>query len=175
MKFCKKCNKKIEKKSNNIFCSRSCSASFNNAKRPSRIKKEQISNCLNCKKIIIRKPSEIKRGLRIYCSLNCASTYKKANGENNRKKLFNLGKLKFRSHLRKFIIERDGYKCSCCDSTTWMGRPIPLWLDHIDGNASNNFAHNLRMICLNCDALSNTFGNKNKGRGRRSLGLKPWE
>lgn len=175
MKSCIKCNKKLTKKYQIKFCSKSCSASFNNLKRPSKLKPEQISKCLNCDKIIIRKPNEIKKGLRIYCSINCSNEYKKNLKLKERKKLFSEGKLKLRSQLRKLVLERDGHICSCCRNTMWLDKPIPLWLDHIDGNASNNFSKNLRLMCLNCDALGDTFGNRNRGKGRRSIGLKPWQ
>jgi hypothetical protein len=35
----------------------------------------------------------------------------------------------------------EGYKehkCEKCGRTEWLGRPIPLQLDHVDGDHSNN-------------------------------------
>jgi len=100
--------------------------------------------------------------------------HRKVKNEQKRIQQFKSGKLTLRHQLRKIILKRDQHQCSCCKLTEWQKQPIPLWLDHIDGNASNNKPENLRLICLNCDALGSTFGNKNRGKGRRSLGLKPW-
>lgn len=172
MTFCSNCNKNIKKR--NKFCGSSCSATYNNSKRPSRIKPEQIHNCLQCDKIVIRRPNEIKKGHKLFCGINCCKIYKNSTIKNNTNDLFLKGEIKNRATLRKLITARDGYCCSSCHNTTWLSKQIPLWLDHIDGNASNNLPSNLRMVCLNCDALSSTFGGKNKGKGRRSLGLKPW-
>jgi len=73
--------------------------------------------------------------------------------------------------IRKFLIRRDGYRCSCCGIDSWNGKDITLWTDHIDGNASNNNPTNFRLICPNCDSQSPTFGAKNYGNGRKSRGL----
>lgn len=173
MTFCLNCNIHIKKR--NKFCGSSCSATYNNSRRPNRIKPEQIHRCLQCSKAVIRRPNEIKKGHKLFCGIGCYKSYKAHTIKNNVNKLFQKGKIKTRATLRKFIIDRDGYSCSKCHNTIWLTQPIPLWLDHIDGNASNNLPSNLRMVCLNCDALNSTFGNKNKGKGRRSLGLKPWE
>jgi 5-methylcytosine-specific restriction endonuclease McrA len=43
---------------------------------------------------------------------------------------------------------------------------MPLVLDHIDGNSDNWDLKNLRMICCNCDALTPTYKNRNRGNGR---------
>lgn len=89
--------------------------------------------------------------------------------------LFSEGKLRSRSRIRPLLIKRDGLCCSNCKLVDWMNKPITLWVDHIDGNASNNDSTNLRLICPNCDSQNDTFGSKNKGNGRKSHGLKPWQ
>lgn len=43
---------------------------------------------------------------------------------------------------------------------------MPLVLDHINGNSEDGKLSNLRVICNNCDALTDTFKAKNKGNGR---------
>lgn len=53
------------------------------------------------------------------------------------------------------------YKCSCCGLKEWLGNPIPLELDHIDGNSQNNKKENLRLLCPNCHALTPTYRGKN--------------
>lgn len=53
------------------------------------------------------------------------------------------------------------YKCMSCDQTEWLGNPIPLELDHIDGNSTNNQLTNLRLLCPNCHALTPTYRGKN--------------
>lgn len=76
-----------------------------------------------------------------------------------------------RKLIREFLIRRDGYKCVCCGIESWNGKPITLWTDHIDGNATNNHHSNFRLICPNCDSQSETFGAKNYGKGRKARGL----
>ena len=46
----------------------------------------------------------------------------------------------------------------------WLGQPLPLILDHINGNNLDNRAANLRYICPNCDSQLSTRGGKNRGR-----------
>lgn len=67
------------------------------------------------------------------------------------------------SHLRKRLI-KDGikeYKCECCGLKEWLGEPIPLQLDHIDGNHTNNKLENLQILCPNCHAKTPTYCGKN--------------
>ena len=52
------------------------------------------------------------------------------------------------------------YKCTMCQGTEWLGNPIPLELDHIDGNHENNNLSNLRLLCPNCHALTPTYRGK---------------
>jgi hypothetical protein len=54
----------------------------------------------------------------------------------------------------------------------WLGKPIPLEVDHIDGNHKNNFPENLRFVCCNCGAQLETYKGKNKGNGRKNRKMK---
>lgn len=71
--------------------------------------------------------------------------------------------------LKNRLIKENVFQsiCSSCNLTEWVGRPIPLELDHIDGNSRNNLLTNLRLLCPNCHALTPTYRGKNKGKGHR--------
>lgn len=54
------------------------------------------------------------------------------------------------------------HKCECCGLTEWLGEPIPLELDHVDGDHYNNTLENLKILCPNCHAKTPTYRGKNK-------------
>lgn len=65
--------------------------------------------------------------------------------------------------LRKRLIE-EGYfehRCAECGLTEWRNQPIPLELDHINGERQDNRLENLRLLCPNCHALTSTYRGKN--------------
>lgn len=68
--------------------------------------------------------------------------------------------------LRQQLIRAEIFKheCSGCFNDMWMGSPIPLELDHIDGDRTNNLIDNLRVLCPNCHALTDTYRGKNIGK-----------
>jgi hypothetical protein len=68
--------------------------------------------------------------------------------------------------LRKRLINEGIFikQCSICRRKTWLGKPISLELDHINGINTDNRINNLRIICPNCHAQTTNYRGKNKGK-----------
>lgn len=162
---CKHCGKSFSKNDyRQKFCSKSCSASYSNSRR---LKKQYVESgklCLTC-------TTPLKKYQTKFCSSKCDGQFRKNETE---KKLIN-GISVSTSKLRSYLISTIGYKCEICKGTEWFGKPMPVTMDHIDGNASNNNLDNLRLICPNCDRFTPTFGYRNKGNGRQSRGIKRFD
>jgi len=162
--YCLECGKiiKVKKKERPAgtrrrkFCSRSCSAIYNNKNK---IKKRF---CLNCGKEINSKK---------YCNSSCQSKYQNKKyierwleGKEN-----GISGNSISGRIRNFMLKEANYKCSKCgwNEKNLITGNIPLHIHHIDGNYKNNAYENLRVLCPNCHSLTSTFGALNYGNSKR--------
>ena len=151
---CDFCDKEFESFINEKrkFCSQSCSASYNNKKR------KKHTKCLFCGK-------ELSPHNKKYCSQECCNLYKKQ----ERKEQIENGNMTL-PHLayKYYLIEKYGNKCMKCgwaEKNPVTGN-VPIELEHIDGDSSNNDLSNLKLLCPNCHSLTPTYKALNKGNGR---------
>lgn len=66
--------------------------------------------------------------------------------------------------LREHIKEN---KCDKCGIEEWLGEPIVIELDHIDGDNSNHLLKNLRMLCPNCHSQTANYRGRNKKKSTK--------
>lgn len=149
MMKCIKCNTKLTSKHQKKFCSRSCAATHNN-----QIRSSKKNNCL-CKQCL---KSLRGRSGKSFCGHQCRALYITT-------KRFKEGKAGPRA-IRTYLLKTRVHACEICNTQHWMNQPVPLEVDHIDGNHQNNHEENLRLICPNCHALTPTYKGRNYGNGR---------
>ena len=159
-KKCKKCDADISyEKRRDTFCSKSCAASYNNVgvRRHAGLRKDPI-DCGGC-------------GEKTYNEKYCNNKCQRIASHKILLEDFKGGLLVNAQTQFKIIVELRGNKCggSGCDNDgTWLGQPLKLQVDHVDGDATNNFPHNLRLLCPNCHCQTPNWGMRNKGKGRKS-------
>lgn len=151
--YCLYCNEILPyAKRKNKFCNHTCAGFYNN-KNNKHIIKEKF--CLNCGFAITGKGKK-------FCSTKCDNEYT----FKQREDVFNKrGILSIRT-IKKILKRKHGHKCQTCKNDSWNNKPIPLEIEHKDGNSDNNMPENLELICPNCHAQTDTYKSKNKGKGR---------
>lgn len=72
--------------------------------------------------------------------------------------------------LRKRLIREGIFKneCCVCGLSKWLGTPISLELDHINGNHEDNTLSNLRVVCPNCHAQTDNYRGRNQIRAKEN-------
>lgn len=151
MNKCLECNIEISK--TNKFCSQSHAATYNNKKR-------KTNKCLYCDKFI-------QKG-RKFCNHEHQHKYQYISDIKPR---IEQGLIDNRRILKKYLKRVRGDCCSECGIDEWKNHVLSTELDHIDGDASNNFPINLRLLCPNCHSITPSWKGRNRGNGRKSRGL----
>lgn len=145
MALCKECDSPTA----TVFCSRHCSVTWNNRNRPKRSRTKTCKGC-GVEKITSQYTfCTTCIGNRLH--IHTAKSLDECNWDDGR---------------RRYLLRNRPHQCQQCLETQWLGLPIPLEMDHIDGNSDNNAEDNLRLICPNCHAQSPFNKGKNRGRGR---------
>ncbi len=63
--------------------------------------------------------------------------------------------------LKLHLIRERSHQCENCRREKWEGEDIPLEVDHVDGDRTNNKEENLKLLCCNCHALTPTWRGRN--------------
>ena len=143
---CPTCNKSTK---NPKFCSRSCSAKFNNIGVVRNGKSPISKPCVSCETLTTNPK---------YCSEKCSSEHRRAEHFRLQEQTNNYNKA--------YILNHYGNQCQKCGITEWNNAPITIELEHIDGDSTNNNFDNLTLLCPNCHSQTPTYKAKNKGNGR---------
>lgn len=153
----------VKPSSPKVFCSQSCAAKVNNTGR----RRSKTTYCLNCGK-------ETPRPTYKYCRGHCQFAYQYNSYINRWKEGKESGLQQSAAIVSRYIKRylREKYDNRCCLCGWSEVNPkigiVPLTADHIDGNWQNNKEENLRLLCPNCDSLTPTYKNLNRGNGRES-------
>lgn len=178
MKTCEKCGKEFETWVNidgimrNLKSRKYCLECSPFGERSGGRKKTQINDygqCLFCKK-------PLTASHRTFCNRQCQinhiyteyiAKWKAGKVDGIKGKAW----IDVSSHIKRYLLEKFNYKCSKCgwsEINPYTNR-LPLEIEHIDGDATNNTEENLTLLCPNCHSLTKTYRGANKGNGTRDI------
>ena len=120
--------------------------------------KKPRAKCRRCGK-------ECARPKGIYCTSACQRAFE---WEQRKNAALKCGRFVTWKNAKRYLLETHGTTCLVCGLTEWNGQPMPVTIDHINGDYSDHSIINVRLICPNCDAQTDTYKGRNMGNGRHS-------
>ena len=150
-------------------CSHKCKVALRKIRRDEKYAKQnEIYFCLNCGTSISRKKK--------FCNNNCQHEYAYKQYINNWKQRIIDGTIgnawiDLSKYIRRYLFEKYNNQCAQCgwgEINPFTGT-LPLEVEHIDGDATNNKEENLILLCPNCHSLTKTYRGANKGNGKREI------
>jgi 5-methylcytosine-specific restriction endonuclease McrA len=116
--------------------------------------------CPFCSKEVIKRNNK-------YCNSICQISHVK---KIIHEKIENGDTTLYEKTYKNYLISKFGNKCMECgwDKVHPITNKVPIQLEHIDGDSTNNSIENLKLLCPNCHSLTPTYGALNKGNGRKN-------
>lgn len=115
--------------------------------------------CLNCGKRI-ENPCHSK--MNKFCTRKCANEYKgKKILEDWQNGVIKIKSGRLPEPIKEYLLGKVSYKCEMCgfEGYNKLTNKTILQIHHKDGDALNNTKDNLQILCPNCHAMTENFGN----------------
>jgi hypothetical protein len=94
---------------------------------------------------------------RLLQKLNIKTDHWKGQAWNKGQQLKDWSKYSQPKNFRKHLLKERNFKCESCNRKTWNKKQIPLEIHHVDGDRNNNKLDNLKVLCCNCHATTETW------------------
>lgn len=170
---CEFCNNEMSVKyGSGRFCNKKCASAFSTkAKRNEINEKVKVSieikkqNGFNFKnydteaRSLKRKATMLEKYGSLWVDPDFENTVKRQKEKRLEQEKLKPFETLSKNRRRQILLDECNRTCTWCNNSTWLGKPINLEIDHIDGNKMNNSKNNLRVLCLNCHSFTPTYRN----------------
>lgn len=121
-------------------------------------RKKVRPKCKHCHK-------ECARPEGVYCTNACQRMFE---WEQRKSAALKIGCFANASNAKRYLLEVYETTCLICGLKEWQDKPMPVTIDHINGNYKDHRIINVRLVCPNCDAQTDTYKGRSRGNGRHT-------